>query len=258
MTKITGYTALTTGFSVTDVVPIVDVTDTTMAPSGTTKKITLTNLFDSINSATDTNIKADGAQASGITLLAPNVDHVHPAGSWIPSDSGLLAANYPPWGAGANAITIAQSLYLLKIWIRQPFTATNLLLDCQTIAAGTSTQSFCGLWNSSGTLLTSSADIGSTFLSTGVKTLPFTTPQALTVGMGFVWTGFVFNMSVTQPKLRCATGTTLDSALAANFNLSAANFAAAINGTAVTALANITPSANAQSANSCNWWAGIT
>ena len=44
MGKITGYAALTTAAG-NDVVPIVDVNDTSMAPSGTTKQITVANLL---------------------------------------------------------------------------------------------------------------------------------------------------------------------------------------------------------------------
>jgi hypothetical protein len=259
VSKITAYTALTTGFSTSDVVPLVDVSDTSMAASGTTKKITLANLQKAIVNATDTNITIDGAQASGTTGLSTDAGHVHPAGNWIPADNGVLAANFPPGQVGGTFLVTAASLYLFKIWVRAPFTATNLLLSCSLAGAGASTQSFCGLWNSSGTLLTGSADIGSNFTSTGLKTLAFTTPQALTVSMGFVWTGFVFNLATTQPTLRGLSSPGTHGLFGINLNLANSVLAACINGTAVTALANITPASNTEGgAQPGAVWCGIT
>jgi hypothetical protein len=247
MSKITAYTAITA--PLTDcVVPIVDVHDTTQAASGTTKKVTLANLIEAVDNDTDTNIKQCGAQASGTVNAAADAGHVHPAANWIPSDNGMLAVNFPPALATSTFLVIAGSLYLQKIWIRAPFTATNLLLSCSTAGAGASTTSFCGLWNSSGTLLTGSADIGSSFTSTGLKSLAFTTPQALTISGtgGFAWAGFVFNMATTQPTLRALASPGSSGLIAINLNLSNATLAACINGTAVTSLSSITPSSNTQ------------
>jgi hypothetical protein len=261
MSKITAYTALTTGFSTTDVVPLVDVSDTSMAASGTTKKITLLNLQKAIGSTTDTNIQPDGAQASGTNGLNADAAHVHPAGGWIPSDNGLLAANAPSWAGGASTVlVVAGNLYVFKIWIRNPFTATNLIVRSATpLAAGTSTQSFCGLWNSSGTLLTGSADIGASFTGTlGNKTLAFTTPQALTVSMSFVWAGFCFNMGTTQPTLCTYPGGSGQGPGISNFGLTNATSAVGIAGTAITAAANFTPSSINQAGNSTCYWVGIT
>lgn len=259
MTKITGYTALVAASAQTDdVVPIVDVHDTSMAASGTTKKITLANLLETIDNDTDTNIKQDGAQASGTVNLAADAGHVHPAYSWIPSDNGLLAANAPLPCADGGVITNSGNLYLQKIWIRQPFTATHLWVNCSTLGAGASTQSFCGIWNSSGTLLTGSADIGSSFISpatTGPVSVNWTTPQALTVGMNWVWVGFVFNLATTQPTLRTLTA---NNPTIMNTNLANTAYAVVINGTSVTALANITPSNNNVTGTAIPYWVGIS
>jgi hypothetical protein len=261
MSKITAYTALTTGFSTSDVVPIVDVSDTSMAATGTTKKITLANLQEAIDNDVDTNIQPVGAQASGTTGLNADAGHIHPAGNWMPADNGLLAANAPAILGGATTVlVVAGNLYVFKIWIRNPFTATNLIVRSATpLAAGTSTQSFCGLWNSSGTLLTGSADIGASFTATaGNKTLAFTTPQALTVSMGFVWAGFCFNMGTTQPTLCAYPGGSGQGPGVSNFGLTSATSAVGIAGTAITAAANFTPSAINQAGNATCYWAGIT
>lgn len=264
MSKITAYTALTTADPVNDPMIIVDVSDTTQDATGTTKKITPANVQAAITSATVSDIAPNGAQALGSAGRNADARHVHPAGSWMPSDNGLLAANIPAWaGGGSFVITIAGDLYVLKIPIRAPFTATNLQVRCSTLGSGASTQSFAGLWSSSGTLLTGSADIGSNFVSpatVGVKTLPLTTPQALTPAMGFVWAGFVFNLATTQPQLTTGPGGSAQGPGMANANLTAATAACGLAGTAVTSLASFTPSTaiSITAAAVTLYWVGIT
>ena len=51
-TKITALTALTGADPENDVIPIVDVSDTTMAASGTTKKISVNNILGASGTAT--------------------------------------------------------------------------------------------------------------------------------------------------------------------------------------------------------------
>lgn len=76
MSKITAYGTLTAP-QANDVIPIVDVNDTTMAPSGTTKKITAGNLLQGVaippsgdtSGATDTNAINAIAQAGKMALL---------------------------------------------------------------------------------------------------------------------------------------------------------------------------------------------
>lgn len=53
MSRISAYTALTTAAS-NDVLPIVDVSDTSMAPTGTTKKIAVANLGIPLQASTGT------------------------------------------------------------------------------------------------------------------------------------------------------------------------------------------------------------
>jgi hypothetical protein len=242
MTKITAYTALTSAVT-SDVVPVVDVSDTTMAASGTTKKITLANLVTPMLDATATDIAQSGAQAAGAVGLAADAGHVHPAASFAtPADHGFLAWYFPPMftGSGGNLIT-AGNVYLIKFPVRRAFTATTAWMYNQTGGSGASTGSFMGLINNSGTLLTSSADCGSTFTSGGLKSVNFTTPQALTTATPFVWLAFVFNLATTQPSPRQLSGGTL---IGSNINLTAATGAVATAATGQTSLSSITPSAN--------------
>lgn len=67
-TKITALTAITTVDPANDVLPIVDVSDTSMAASGTTKKITTNQLLGASGTATLASATITGAATVGTTL----------------------------------------------------------------------------------------------------------------------------------------------------------------------------------------------
>ena len=67
-TKITALTALTAADPANDVIPIVDVSDTTMAASGTTKKISVNNILGASGTATLASASITGAATVGTTL----------------------------------------------------------------------------------------------------------------------------------------------------------------------------------------------
>jgi hypothetical protein len=253
------YTAIPSVDLNNDPMVIVDADDTSEDPSGTTHTISLFALENFLAEVTPTNIKTDGVQSVGTTGLIPDSDHVHPlpnVGCIVPGDSGLLAQSYPAYTATGSNLSTAGNLMLVKIPIRSPFTITSAWYNVNTAGTGTSTGSFQGIWSSSGTLLTGSSDIGSNFTTTGLKgPLAYTTPQALTTSMGFVWVGFVFNGYSPVPKLNQVTAA---AANAINANVIAANYNFAVNGTSVTSLGNITPSANNQAGNAQPWWVGLT
>lgn len=71
-TKITALTALTAADPANDVIPIVDVSDTTMAASGTTKKISVNNILGASGTATLASATITGA----LTLSAGTVNGV--------------------------------------------------------------------------------------------------------------------------------------------------------------------------------------
>ena len=68
-TKITALTALTAADPANDVIPIVDVSDTTMAASGTTKKISVNNILGASGTATLASATITGALTAGTTTL---------------------------------------------------------------------------------------------------------------------------------------------------------------------------------------------
>lgn len=201
---------------------------------------------------TATDIQFPGNQAAGASTKAASANHVHPDNEgWLPSDNGYLIANGDYATGGTSVLTIAGTLYLVKLVIRGALTIGTLHFDVQTAGAGASTQTFVGLYNSSGTRLTGSSDVGAAFTSTGDASCALTTPQALSAGT-FVWAALITNLATTQPTLlRFFNATAV-----LNPNLTAATFRWATNGTSLTALpASITPSSNAATAISL-WVAG--
>lgn len=186
-----------------------------------------------------------GGTGSAPTFQIPQV-------FWVPSDNGLLAANYDPANASGAAGLTAGKLYLARFSIHADVTISNLLVAVATAGSGASTTSFAGLYSSAGALLTGSSDIGSLLTSTGVITLPLTTPQAIAAG-SFVWAAICVNLATTQPTLR-----TCGNAQFAIFaNQTGATARAALAGTGHSSLpASITPSSN--TLNDLAPWVGAT
>ena len=73
-TKITALTALTAADPANDVIPIVDVSDTTMAASGTTKKISVNNILGASGTATLASATITGALgAAGLNVTGATI-----------------------------------------------------------------------------------------------------------------------------------------------------------------------------------------
>jgi hypothetical protein len=172
---------------------------------------------------------------------------------WIPSDNNLLLANGDPWDAQASVIMAAGTQYLAKLTARTTTLISNLWFGLQVAGTGTSTGSFAGLISPAGAVLTSSADIDSQLTgATGAIEVPLTTPQTVLAG-SFVWAAIVQNLSVTQATLAKGTGGAGGGGIV-DVGLTAANYRFATNGTILSAITAITPSANQPT--TLDWWVG--
>jgi len=134
-TKITALTALTAADPANDVIPIVDVSDTTMAASGTTKKISVNNILGASGTATlasatitgdltvDTStLKVDSTNdrvGIGTTTPAYKLEVVAPAGDNIVSlfrSGDATAANNA--GGGFRSISSATAASrVAQVWL---------------------------------------------------------------------------------------------------------------------------------------------
>ena len=194
---------------------------------------------------TAADIQMDGTQGAGANGLAADSGHVHPAAcSWVPADSGLLMATWDPAYTPITGILTGGTVYLSKLTARTALTITYLWFQVTAVGSGTSTGTFCGLYSSSGSLLTGSSDLVSQMTTQGSAKCALTTPQNLTAGQ-FVWAAILANLSSTQPSMGTGLGT--QGSLANAGISSAASYRFAVNGTSVTALPSpsITPASNA-------------
>ena len=88
-TKITDLTELATQPDITDVLPVVDISDTSMAASGTTKKITRANLLGTVLDGTTASFTtADETKLDGIETGADVTDATNVAAA-----GGLIDTN---------------------------------------------------------------------------------------------------------------------------------------------------------------------
>lgn len=162
----------------------------------------------------------------------------------VPSDLSLLDFNMPDTSVAAStSILIAGTQYLNKFTIRTAVTITNLAFIVSIIGSNTggSTGTFVGLYNSSGTLLSGSSDCAATLSgSTGLVTVPLTTPQPVAAG-SFVWACIMTNLGTTQPTL--AKSAVASQVWQAGLTVSTARWA--VNGTVRTTLQSpLTPASN--------------
>jgi hypothetical protein len=134
------------------------------------------------------------------TSLNSTIDAVTPA------SAGLTAWDFPyafATGTG-SAVTTAGLLYLAKIPLTAGTVVNNLWFRIATAASGiTTAQNFGGLYNSSGQLVATSADL-STVIGTNTGPIQAALTSAYTVtNGGDYWAGFFFNAGTTLPVLGC-------------------------------------------------------
>jgi hypothetical protein len=192
------------------------------------------------------------AVSGGVPAWANALQHV-----WIPPDNNLVLATLDPaqcngsGGAGAGVIT------LTKFITRAACTITNICLLVQTGGnnTGGSTGTFVGLYDSSGTRLSGSADVAASLTSSGLAQMALTTPQAVAAG-ATVYAAFVLNLGTAQPSLYQSTNV---SSTLRNVGLTAATYRyAAANGGAggnTSLPGSVTLSSNGAGS---GWWVGCS
>ncbi|MGZ4745708.1 MAG: hypothetical protein ACXVYY_01360 [Oryzihumus sp.] len=126
----------------------------------------------------------------------------------LPADHGLLAWSWDPVLCNSSGVvfTTAGTVYSTRLWVPQPMKITNL--HCMVMTAGatlTASQCLAGLFDSSGNLLSATADQSTAWTSTGFKTMALSTAQ--NVPQGFVDVAFFYN-GTTSPALARAASTT--------------------------------------------------
>lgn len=179
-----------------------------------------------------------------------------PDATFQPADQNLLGWAYDPaLPTNSTALSTSGVLHLVKVNLRNAATVTNVLYQVNTVGSGlTASQSFAGLYDSTGTLRGTSASLSTAWAATtGLYTTPLVTPYAATAGAYYV--AFVCN-GTTGPALARLNGLAGASSTI-NAGLTAANYRFAINGTGNTSLPGaITLSSSTQEG--VSYWAGLS
>lgn len=204
-----------------------------------------------------------GAAAAGSTGKAADAGHVHPNTGlsaavnvpWLPADNNLVLAVGDPVICTSNGGAGAGTVYLAGMTARAAVTVTNIVLSVVSGGTGASTQTFAGLYNSAGTLLSGSADVSSHLTSAGYAVLPLTTPQAVGAG-AFVWAAVLFNFATTQPGLsqQAAVNSGLRNPLLTPAGYKYATYNGGVGGQ-IALPASLTPANNGIGA---GWWMGCS
>lgn len=104
--------------------------------------------------------------------------HIHPRYDFNASDIGFLAWTYDPVIMTTNANPSSGVAQVVKIHLPVMSTITNILLRVVTGGSSlTTNDSIAALYNSSKSLLSTTADQSSSWTSGGLKTMALTTPQ---------------------------------------------------------------------------------
>jgi hypothetical protein len=150
-TKITALTALTTADPATDMFPVVDVSDTTMAASGTTKRISINNILACSPSATLASATITGALgAAGLNVTGATI----PAnGVYLGSANNLSFSANSTLGMTLNSTGLgvgSSPSYQLHVAKSQSSQTTVFIDNQQNNAAASSALSlsaYGGSWN---------------------------------------------------------------------------------------------------------------
>jgi hypothetical protein len=166
-----------------------------------------------------------------------------------PADLGFAQWTYDPGLTSANTTTVAGTVYLARLYLKEPTSITKLWTIINTAGSGaTAGQNWLGLYDSTGALVISGGADAIVASNGPVSVTVASTP--LTVGA--YWLAVVFN-ATGQPQL----GRTSAAVASSNTpNTSASTLRYAINGTGRTTLATpITPASNTSGS---AFWAGVS
>ncbi len=189
---------------------------------------------------------APGSQAS-----APLADL--PAGNNpLPQDQNLLAWTYDPVLQTGTTSPAAGVVLLARVMVRQTTTITNVLVSVVTAGSGlTAGQNFVGLYDSTGTLLSASADQSTPWASTGLKVAALSAPQLVQPGVYYL---AVLANGTTPPLIARST---VQGSATVNAGAPAGAPRYATSGAAQTALpASISLAGAALTA--AAWWGAVT
>jgi len=201
-----------------------------------------------------------GTSTDGITIVATD-GHLRyvdqngvvwrlPDGNPLPELHELKAWNYDPTNATGSGEAMVGVLYLMKTLFHRSVQASTIRYHVLTATNSSVDDSYVGIYDLDGNLLTQSADISADLQSTGTKSAVMVSPPVMPPGYYYI--AFLCGTVVGQgPKLAIAGV----AASIANANLSAPNLRFASYGTAQTVLPDPVTMAS-QVSTSNQFWMG--
>lgn len=146
----------------------------------TTNETSITN----INGTLSTHESQIATANTNITSLQNATDAL----DWQADDQGLIGWTFDPVITTGSAANVSQTLYFVKIPVRKAATITNLIVVVGILGSGlTAGQNLLGLYDSAGTRLGVTADQTTSWgAGTGTKTVPLTSPVAVSAGFYYV------------------------------------------------------------------------
>ena len=195
---------------------------------------------------------ADAAAGSAGSGTVPGAwDHAHPRTMWTAPDHGFLTwADNPLLFSNINTVPTAGTLFLVRVHLPVAATVTNVCLWVSTLGTGlTPGQNFAGLYNSSGTLLSATADQTTPWGTATLKIMALTAAQSCAAGDYYV--GFFQTGSANLAFSRAALGQSL-----VNVNLSSATSRFATGATGNTT--SMPSSAGTLTSSATAYWAALS
>lgn len=177
-------------------------------------------------------------------------------GGGDPRDHGLLGWSYDPMLPSSGAALTTGTQYFVKVWVPRTALFSSVMFNVAVVGATlTAGANNLGLYNSAGTQIAATPDQTTTFTTTGIQTVNFSSAVTVTGGLGvFIWGG-VKSSGTTPVALSRFSGTT--SLQSVNLAVSAARFATNGVGTATLLPASITPASNSVTTSAAYFWLGL-
>ncbi len=171
-----------------------------------------------------------------------------------PSDFGYLSWNYDPVMAGGGSQPANGVLQMTSLYIPQTVSVSNVIVGVTIVGSGfTASQNFAGLYNSSGTLIDTTADQSTNWSSVGPKVMPLATSHSLSPGTYHV--AMLVN-ATTRPSFH-RTGSFAGLGSIVNQGLTATTYRFATSGSALTSLpSSVTMSG--RSVSDTTWWVAVS
>lgn len=148
-------------------------------------------------STNTTNIATGAANTAALATRATNLE----SGTWTPSQSGWLTWTYDPALTAGSTSLVTGQMFMARLDLKAAATVSAIYYAINTAGSTlTAGQNLVGFYDSTGTLLATSADQSGSWTSVGFKTFTLGSPYSAAAGTYYV--GFLSNGTTPAGILR--------------------------------------------------------